>query len=73
MFGGSGNIADKVWGELMKEVDDNEDGQVKTIFFPSYLNLIFSPFSLFQISFVEFKKMMLSLMDKAEDEIKTSN
>ncbi|KAL4500065.1 hypothetical protein ABPG73_011173 [Tetrahymena malaccensis] len=42
MFQGMGNVDDKVWKQLLNEVDDNGDGQ---------------------ISYKEFKEMMLKLID----------
>ncbi len=29
MFGGAGVVSENVWQDLIKEVDDNGDGQVK--------------------------------------------
>lgn len=42
IFGGAGRVTDKVWQDLVKEVDKNGDGE---------------------ISYLEFKKMMLKLFD----------
>lgn len=48
MLGGSENISEDVWSELIKEVDGNGDGEVD----PTY----------FKIGFNEFRDMLVKLV-----------
>jgi hypothetical protein len=31
MLGGSQNVSEEVWGDLIKEVDSNDDGEVRMV------------------------------------------